>query len=97
MRLKLAAIRLDFQPPENLIEETVGQYVESIRRREILAPVVVRFNGESYFLQDGFHRIEALRRENCQEVEAEVISGTLSDMEAEFRLALERLKQDWRR
>ena len=46
---------------------------------------LVRFDGTEYFLQDGFHRVEAARREGMEELEAEIKPGTLAEMESEFR------------
>ena len=90
-------IRLDFQPPENLIEETVQEYVEQIRRGDKLTPVYVRFDGSDYFCQDGFHRLEAARRTGLKKIKAEVFPGTLADMEADWQECLKRLHADLRR
>jgi hypothetical protein len=95
--LAVAAIRLDFQPRENLIEETVQKYVERLRRGGRLRPLRVRFDGEEYFLEDGFHRLEAARRVGIKTIEVESRPGTLAEMEAEFDKYLERLKAKLRR
>lgn len=83
--LPISAIRLDFQRGENLIEETVLAYVADIQRGDRLQPLRVRFDGQSYFLKDGFHRVEAAKRCGIQALEAEILPGTLEEMEAEFR------------
>lgn len=90
--LRLREIRLDFQAPENLIEETVLDYVLKIRRGESLPPIRVRFDGASYFCEDGFHRLEAARRTGLQEIRAEISPGTLGEMEAEFSEYLRQLR-----
>ncbi len=59
-------------------------------------PIVVRFDGESYFVQDGFHRVEAARRFGLAELDAEISPGTLQMMEGEFREMLSVLKRDLR-
>ncbi|ABF42763.1 hypothetical protein Acid345_3763 [Candidatus Koribacter versatilis Ellin345] len=92
--LQLSAIRLDFQPNENLDERTVLVYVEQVKRGEPLGPLVVRHDGESYFLQDGFHRAEAARRCGLATVRAEVSEGTLEQMEAEFRAFVQTIQKD---
>ena len=92
--MQISAIRLDFQPPENLVEETVQTYVDQLRRGERLNPLRVRFDGTNYFLEDGFHRLEAARRMKCKTVEVEIFPGTLAEMEAEFRNHLTRLKTE---
>jgi ParB-like chromosome segregation protein Spo0J len=96
MKLPFEIIRLDFQPKENLIEETVESYVSAIRNGEKLEPITVRFDGSNYFLQDGFHRLEAARRTARKEIRADVSPGTLEEMEAEWREMLDRLKESWR-
>ena len=87
------AIRLDFQPLENLIEETVHDYVGRIERGEALAPLSVRFDGQSYFLEDGFHRVEAAKRCGVKSLRAEIVAGTLAEMEVDFRDYIDHLKK----
>jgi hypothetical protein len=50
-----------------------------------------------YFLPDGFHGVEAARRLGWSEIDAEILLGTLQDMEAEFREMLNVLKANLRR
>jgi len=83
-RLRLSMIRMDFQPAENLIEETVLMYVDRLQRGETLPSVRVRFDGNSYFLEDGFHRAEATRRCGRKTLRAEILLGTLNEMQARF-------------
>ena len=83
--LQIAIIRLDFQPAENLDEETVLVYLHRLKSGAHIPPLTVRFDGENYFLQDGFHRLEASKRSSLQSVEADILPGTLEQMEAEFR------------
>jgi ParB-like chromosome segregation protein Spo0J len=85
MTLRIDQLRLDFQPEENLDLEKIAEYVLQINDGKATAPVVVRFDGETYWLQDGFHRVKALRTIGLTEVEAEVLPGTYEDMEAEWR------------
>ena len=92
-KLPVNAIRLDFQPAENLLEDTVDEYVEMLLRGEELAPIRVRFDGTDYFLEDGFHRIEAAKRLGVSKIEAEVLPGTLADMEANFQKFLNALRK----
>jgi uncharacterized ParB-like nuclease family protein len=92
--LQVSAIRLDFQPAENLNEETVLTYMGLIARSEPIAPITVRSDGQSYFLQDGFHRLEAVKRCGIASVEAEIVPGTRAQMEAEFREYVEALRRN---
>jgi hypothetical protein len=96
-RIDLGILRLDFQSPECLIEEVVWKYAERITVGETLEPITVRFDGESYFVQDGFHRVEAARGCGLSGVDADISPGTLQDMEAEFCEMLKILKADLRK
>jgi hypothetical protein len=91
--LPVDVLRLDFQPEHCLIEDTVEQYLERLRHGEKLQPVTVRFDGKFYWLQDGFHRLEAARRVGLKKIEADVSPGTLAEMEADFRRYIGRLKK----
>jgi hypothetical protein len=95
-RIKLSLLRLDFQDSECLIGEIVQKNVDRIADGETLEPITVRFDGESYFVQDGFHNLEAAHRCDQSEIEAEILPGTLQDMEAEFHEMLNALKRDLR-
>jgi hypothetical protein len=95
--LRITKLRLDFQPAKNLIDEWVADYVTKLRRREKVEPVIVYFDGVDYYLFDGFHRVEAAKRIGRTTILAEVRSGTLADMEAEWRRGLEEIKKDLRR
>jgi ParB-like chromosome segregation protein Spo0J len=87
--IPLTKIRLDFQPPEVLDEKKVIEYVTKIRNKEALPVIHLRFDGNSYFLQDGFHRVEAAKRCGLKTLKAEITPGTLKDMEKEFQTSLE--------
>jgi hypothetical protein len=89
---------LDFQSSECLIEEVVWKNTERITAGETLEPITVRFDGESYFVQDGFHRVEAARRCGlCRISMLMFCPAPLKTMDAEFREGLEIVKADLRR
>jgi|SRR5581483_5841687 len=99
MKYKMTAItvtrlRLDFQPAENLDEETICRYEEKLRHNRQLDPVIVRFDGTNYWLQDGFHRVEAAKRLGRKRLRAEIIPGSLADMETEWQQHMAQLKKE---
>jgi uncharacterized ParB-like nuclease family protein len=46
---------------------------------EPIPPVVLYSDGETYWLVDGFHRVQAARTLGWEEIEAEIVSGTLDE------------------
>src|SRR5579859_4747125 len=96
VRLRLEVIRLDFQPHENLIPETVASYARRIKRRERIEPVFVCYDGVNFWLKDGFHRYQAAWDLGRKTITAEVVSGTLADMKAEWQRYMTGLKSELR-
>ena len=97
MRLPIRKLRLDFQPRENLIDEQITFYVNKFRRREKVNPVLVYYDGEHYYLADGFHRVAAAMSVGRKRIMAEVVPGTLADMEAAWQGYLEAIRESLRR
>jgi ParB-like chromosome segregation protein Spo0J len=93
-RLQIERICLDFQPRENLIDESVAEYVERMRRREKIDPVLVCYDRKDYVLKDGFHRLEAALRLGRKSILAKITSGTRSEMTAEWQRYLAELKSN---
>jgi|GEM_PF-4779289 len=79
--MKIVDVRLDggTQPRAGLNEETVAGYAEALARGDKFPPAVVVYDGTSYWLIDGFHRIAAARRCAWTDFECSVDSGTLED------------------
>jgi hypothetical protein len=84
-RLPIERIGLGRQARENLIEDRVIAYRDRMRRRAKVDPVLVYYDGESYFLKDGFQRVEAARSLGRKTILAEVIPGTRAGMAAEWK------------
>lgn len=77
----IAKIRMDggTQPRAQLYKEVVAEYAEDIRSGAIFPPVVIYFDGEEYWLADGFHRVRANEAIGAEEVSAEVYLGKQRD------------------
>jgi hypothetical protein len=86
-------ICLDFQRPENLIEDVVQEYVDRMTWGEKIDPISVCYDGKRYLLKGGFHRLEAAQRLKRRRISAEATKGTLEEMEAEWRQDLAKLKR----
>jgi uncharacterized ParB-like nuclease family protein len=94
--LRISEIRLDFQSPSHLMEETVEEYVRRMRQGDRLEPVRVRFDGTNYYCENGFHRLEAARRIGRKRIKAQILKGTPAKMEAGFQKFLKALKKSLR-
>jgi uncharacterized ParB-like nuclease family protein len=94
--LRISEIRLDFQSPSNLMEETVEEYACRMQQGDRFPPLRVRFDGTNYYCEDGFHRLEAARRIGRQKIKALVFPGTFAEMEGNFQNYLKALKKSLR-
>lgn len=59
--------------------------MDRMRRRAKVDPVLVYYDGENYFLKDGYQRVEAALRLGRKTILAEVIPGTRAGMAAEWK------------
>lgn len=79
--INLAAIRLDgeTQSRAEINNEAVAEYVEAIKDGAVFPPIVVFFDGATYWLGDGFHRVHAFRTAGRASINADVRDGTQAD------------------
>ncbi|MBN2129325.1 MAG: hypothetical protein JW741_07500 [Sedimentisphaerales bacterium] len=79
--LHLDQIRIDggTQPRVEINEDVVTEYAGLYASGVDLPPVVVFYDGTTYWLADGFHRYWANKRINCDYVFAKVHPGTKRD------------------
>lgn len=57
----------------------VGEYSAAMQAGDVFPPVVVFHDGVTYWLADGFHRVDAARRAGVDELAADVRMGTQRD------------------
>jgi transposase-like protein len=82
MQLNIDSIRIDggTQPRAELHTDVVNEYAELMRGGAAFPPVSVFYDGQDYWLADGFHRFHAWRHARPgQPIEAGVFQGTLED------------------
>jgi hypothetical protein len=79
--LKLSSVKLDggTQFRESINQDTVKEYKELMLDDVVFKPVEVTFDGEFYYLVDGFHRYFAVKAMGVNTIEAKVTEGTLQD------------------
>lgn len=81
-RIPIAQIRVDggTQSREQVDADTVTEYQATYAKdTTTMPPVVVFFNGTTYWLADGFHRIAAARAAGHVAIETDVRQGTQRD------------------
>lgn len=81
IKLKLSDITLDneVQLHQELNQEVIAEFAEAMRQGAMFPPVVVFFDGESYWLADGFHRFLAKQITAEQRISTEVRPGSRYD------------------
>lgn len=79
--LPIAAIRMDggTQPRAAINDETVADYAESMNEGAKFPAITVFFDGQDYWLADGFHRVNAAKLLAWLELPADVHQGTQRD------------------
>lgn len=80
-RLPLVVIRMDggTQPRSEINTDTVTEYAEAMRDGASFPPIDVYYDGQSYWLADGFHRVQAARQAELLDINALVHMGTQRD------------------
>lgn len=79
--IEISNIRMDggTQPRSQLFKEVVAEYAEDMKQGANFPPVTIYYDGEEYWLADGFHRVRAKEAIEATEVTAEVHFGTQRD------------------
>src|SRR5262249_59008661 len=79
--LALASIERDvqLQPREVLSDEVIADYAEQMQEGAKFPPVVAFFDGERYWLADGWHRLAAAERLEFEDFPVEVHPGGRRD------------------
>lgn len=95
LKLPIKVINREFQGEEHLDDERIAELAAALESGIALPPVVVRYDGETYWLQDGFHRIAAMVSIGCEETEAEIIPGTLADIQSDFDQMIREMRGKW--
>lgn len=102
--IPISSIRRDggTQPRAALDESAVRDYAAAIQDGAAFPPVRVFYDGESYWLSNGFHRTAAHELAGLNEIEAEIIQGTQRDAQwdsfaANKEQGLRRQSEDVRR
>ncbi|MBI4905144.1 MAG: ParB/RepB/Spo0J family partition protein [Acidobacteria bacterium] len=79
--LPVANIRLDggTQPRAALDPDAINDYAKAMSNGAKFPPVTVFYDGERYWLADGFHRVKAAEAAGLKSLECDIRQGTLED------------------
>ncbi len=80
-KLAINKIRTDggTQPRKGLDADTVEQYTQAVKAKVKFPAVVVYYDGATYWLADGFHRLQAHRNAQKRVILADVRQGNLRE------------------
>jgi hypothetical protein len=76
---ELVSLDQEIQPRAGLSPQRIKEYAELYRDGHDLGRILIFRNGSDYWLVDGFHRWEAARQAQLEELPAEVRPGTKRD------------------
>jgi hypothetical protein len=81
VKLRLESIEIDhgLQARAAMNDAVIEEYAQAFRACAKFPPIVVFFDGERYWLADGFHRTAAARRARLKSIDAEVRPGSRRD------------------
>jgi ParB-like chromosome segregation protein Spo0J len=79
--MNIGALVLDakLQSRTEIDETTVSDYADNIKTGDEFPPVLVYFDGISYYLTDGYHRYHAHKRAEKVSILCTIVNGTFRD------------------
>jgi len=79
--LPIVQIRRDggTQPRSRLNEDVVAEYAEDMRNGKVFPSPVVFYDGQDYWLADGFHRVKAAEQAGFESLAVDLRHGTRRD------------------
>ena len=79
--LRMADIRSDggTQSRARLEPAVIAEYAEALRRGECLPAVIVYYDGQAYWLADGFHRVAGAQQAGQRQIQVDIRQGTRRD------------------
>lgn len=79
--LPVSQIRRDggTQPRSRLNEEVVAEYAEDMQNGKVFPSPVVFYDGQDYWLADGFHRVKAAEQAGIESIAVDLRHGTRRD------------------
>ena len=79
MKITQLKIELQTQSRVNINQETVAEYADAMMDGAKFPPVTAVYDGKYYYLADGYHRYFAAKKAGLDDIECDVMNGTLRD------------------
>ncbi|MDM9583065.1 hypothetical protein [Nostoc sp. GT001] len=81
LKIQIAVIKLDggTQSRAGINQQVIDEYASAWRDGAKFPPIIAFYDGENYWLADGFHRCISAKQANVVEVEADIRQGTRRD------------------
>lgn len=77
-KIEISKIRRDggTQPRAGTNETAVAEYAEAMKAGAQFPPVMLFYDGSTYWLADGFHRVAAAAAAGLESIDADILQGT---------------------
>jgi|HubBroStandDraft_6_1064221.scaffolds.fasta_scaffold535938_1 ParB-like chromosome segregation protein Spo0J len=97
MLLSINQLSLEWQDAEYISEpehvQQIAKIAAAMLRADPIEPVIVYYDGDTFRLFDGFHRVAAAKKAGRTQIEAEVRGGGLAEMKAEEKRGWDAIKK----
>ena len=67
------------QPRKKLSQELIRDYADQMSGGAMFPPLIVFYDGQDFWLSDGFHRREAAKQNNETSFQCEILAGGLRE------------------
>ena len=77
LKISILILSEEVQSRVSLDEAVIEEYAEAMKNGDRFPPIDVYFDGEDYYVADGFHRAKAAVKAGFEEINAKVHSGDI--------------------
>ena len=79
LKISILILSEEVQSRVSLDEAVIEEYAEEMKKGDRFPPIDVYFDGEDYYVADGFHRVKAAIKAGFDEINARVHTGNVRD------------------
>ena len=77
LKISILILSEEVQSRVSLDEAVIEEYAEAMKKGDRFPPIDVYFDGEDYYVADGFHRVKAAIKAGFDEINAKVHAGNV--------------------